>query len=98
VSQILAADDVVFSDPRSIGNLVYLRDRKLAPSSRNSRAWDDLSLADLPEGSYVLINAEKLGLLTSAYKYVPPAFATSPPDRWEKVPSTSGSHLYRVRR
>lgn len=98
VSTLLSADDVIFSDYRTIGNLVFLREGLLAKSSATNRPWENTSLSELPDGAYVLINEGKLKFLASAYKYVPPMYALSPPASWKKVYSGPNGHLYRAQR
>jgi 4-amino-4-deoxy-L-arabinose transferase-like glycosyltransferase len=96
VAKLLEVDEIIYSDFRTIGNLVFLRENKLLKSSETNIAWEKMSDRQIPKGSYVLINNTKIEFLSKAYDYKAPEFVNILPSNWRVVREFNGNFLFVV--
>ena len=96
VAAKLQKTDVVYSNYRNTGDLVFLRTGVLAPSNANTIPYEKVRLEDLPKGSYVYLNSDKTDSLAKSYHYKNPPLADHPPANWKKIWSMGHSSLYVV--
>jgi hypothetical protein len=64
------------------------------PESTCVKDFAGLSVTDIPSGSYVLINRERLDFLVSWYGYSVPAFYRAIPSDWRAVLADAKGTLY----
>ena len=94
----MSDDDVLFTDMRSAGNLIYLREGRLEASSQKIIPFEEVPLEEFPPGSLVLVNQQMRQFLIEAFSYRPPQVFDSIPEQWEQLWSKGPCSLYRVRR
>ena len=88
--------DLLFTDMRSAGNLVYLKDGLLQSRSDQIVPFEDVRLEEFPANSLVLVNHQMCQLLVEAFSYRPPALFESIPEGWAPLWSEGPCSLYQV--
>ena len=93
---LIAEDDVLFTDMRSAGNIIYLREKMLKGSSDTTIPFEEVDLDTLPSGSFILINDSMKELLIEGFQYTPPAFFEETRPEWTLVWEKPRARIYRV--
>ena len=93
---LIGEDGVLFTDMRSAGNIIYLRDQVLAERTDTTIPFEDVDPADLPAGSFLLVNENMRDLLVEAFQYRPPTYFDGPRPEWTLVWEKRGVRVYRI--
>ena len=80
---------------RSAGNIIYLRDQVLAERTDTTIPFEDVPPADLPVGSFLLVNENLRDLLVEGFQYHRNLLRWPRPE-WTLVWEQRGVRLYRV--
>jgi 4-amino-4-deoxy-L-arabinose transferase-like glycosyltransferase len=92
----MSHSDVVYTDLATAKNLVFLRTGRFSLAGATTVPWEELDLATVPAGSYVLVNRNRLDFLATSYDYPVPPLTARPPVTWRKEWFGNGAELYRV--
>jgi 4-amino-4-deoxy-L-arabinose transferase-like glycosyltransferase len=79
LAPIVAPTDRLYSDKRTIRVLTFFW---RYPEEVSARDFQGMDASDIPPGSMVLINHDKLDFLKSSYDYAVPAFCEDVPPHW----------------
>ena len=94
VAKILRPSDIVYTDYRTAGNLIFFRDGRLASASETTIPWETAKLEEAKSGTYILVNVNKINFLSKNYKYKAPAFVNYAQHSWKKVGGFGRATLY----
>jgi hypothetical protein len=96
VLSMMPEDALLFTDMRSAGNIIFIREGILESRSDTTIPFEDIDPSTLPPGSYVLLNEQMKQLLMDAFQYTPPAiFDDAHPD-WTLIWEKPGVRFYQV--
>jgi 4-amino-4-deoxy-L-arabinose transferase-like glycosyltransferase len=93
VAQIVKPMEALYTDSRTAWMLQFFWHY---PRGNATDDFEALEANKIPAGSYVLINPERLDLLTGAYHYHPPRFIGNIPPHWQSIWHYQAAVLYRV--
>ena len=96
VSLKLTQKDVVYTDYRTAGSLVFFRTGSLSSRTDTTIPYEDLIVADMRSGAYVLVDRNMTNFLTKSYGYRSPGFIETPPKTWQDVWKGRNAVLYQV--
>lgn len=89
----LSPSDRLYTDRRTLRVLEFFWS---FPKQAYGHDFQGLTAQDIPDGSYVLINRDKLRFLSNNYDYVIPSFCSETPAEWSVVTKSRGAVLYRT--
>jgi 4-amino-4-deoxy-L-arabinose transferase-like glycosyltransferase len=89
----LSPSDRLYTDRRTLRVLEFFWS---FPKQAYGHDFQGLTAHDIPDGSYVLINRDKLRFLSNNYGYAIPSFCSETPLGWTVVSKTRGAVLYRT--
>jgi hypothetical protein len=89
----LSPSDRLYTDRRTLRVLEFFWS---FPKQAYGHDFQGLTAQDIPDGSYVLINRDKLRFLSNNYDYAIPSFCSETPSGWTVVSKTRGAVLYRT--
>ena len=93
ISQILTPTGPLYTDSRTSWVLDYFWHYNKATHTHD---FTGMLAKDIPAGSFVLINKERVEFLKSLYNYVPPQFYTAPPKSWINKWHSDSADLYQT--
>jgi hypothetical protein len=93
VSRILAPTDPLYTDSRTPWVMEYFWHFNKATHAHD---FTGMLAEDIPAGSFVLINKERVEFLKSLYGYVPPQFYSDPPKSWINKWHSDSADLYQT--
>jgi len=89
----LSPSDRLYTDRRTLRVLEFFWS---FPKQAYGHDFQGLTAQDIPDGSYVLINRDKLRFLSNNYDYTIPSFCSETPAGWSVVSKSRGAVLYRT--
>lgn len=93
---LLAEDDVLYTDMRSAGNIIYLRNGILAERTGTTVPFENIDPESLPSGCFILINDSMKELLIEGFQYTPPSYFDEPDPDWTLIWEKPQARIYRV--
>ncbi len=93
VSRILAPADPLYTDSRTSRVLDFFWHYDKAAHAHD---FTGMRAEDIPAGSFVLINKERVEFLRLVYSYKPPQFYTTPPKSWISKWHSDHADLYQI--
>ncbi|MCX5666844.1 MAG: glycosyltransferase family 39 protein [Candidatus Omnitrophica bacterium] len=93
VSHILTPADPLYTDSRTPWVLEFFWHYNKAAHAHD---FTGMRAEDIPTGSFVLINKERVEFLKSLYSYEPPQFYTSHPKSWINKWHSEHADLYQI--
>jgi hypothetical protein len=93
---LLSEDDVLFTDMRSAGNIIYLRNGTLEDRTETTIPFEEIDPGSLPDGCFILVNDSMKALLVEGFQYTPPSYFETTDPNWNLIWEKPQARIYRV--
>ena len=93
---LLDEDDVLFTDMRSAGNIIFLRNGLLEERTQTTIPFEEIAPESLPAGAFILINDSMKQLLIEGFQYTPPSYFEAPNPEWTLIWEKPQARIYRI--
>lgn len=93
---LLNEDDVLFTDMRSAGNIIFLRNGVLEERTRTTIPFEEIAPESLPPGAFILINDSMKQLLIEGFQYTPPPYFEATNPEWTLIWEKPQARIYQV--
>ena len=93
VANMISPDTVLYTDARTAWVLSFFWSY---PDDNRTVDFSGMEWAEIPEGSYVLLNPRSVEIISHYYGYKPPSFYYRPPPTWVLEWQGSSAALFRV--
>jgi hypothetical protein len=93
---LLNEDDVLFTDMRSAGNIIFLRNGVLEERTRTTIPFEEIAPESLPPGAFILINDSMKQFLIEGFQYTPPPYFEATNPEWTLIWEKPQARIYQV--